>query len=290
MSSYTINLKRCSEVYGKDEILSWFTDYEEKNYLTADQYNLISRYNSYGFKAFDKNLLSKMIFEHYYFREIGYETPEMFRHYAKVKLQEIMGKYLPLIYSSAIQYDPLTTNTFNLKETLERTRDDKRTDEFSENTTKEGNSEGTQQTDSTGTSSTRGNSSSTSSSNSSGLQINNDTPQGQINKQNILNGSYASSTSANENENSITDSTTSSSSNSLDNHENKTDSSNTTEHNTTSNTGNSEETQNEKYTKERSGYDLKISNAEKILQFRKTIQNYYYDIIEECNSLFFALF
>jgi len=101
---------------------------------------------------------------------------------------------------------------------------------------------------------------------------------GQIDKANILNGSYASSTSANESESSISDSTNSSSSNTLTNTE--------TRNLSDSLAG----LQNEKYTKTKNGFDLKMTNAEKIMEFRKTVFNYYEDIIKECNSLFFALF
>lgn len=97
-------------------------------------------------------------------------------------------------------------------------------------------------------------------------------PNGQINKQTILSGSYASSTSANENESEISDSTTSSSSNTLTNNESVAG------------------LQNEKFTKKKSGFDLKMTNAEKIMEFRKTIENYNLQIIEECNPLFFALY
>ena len=101
---------------------------------------------------------------------------------------------------------------------------------------------------------------------------------GQINKADILNGSYASSTSANESESSISDSTSSSSSNNLSNTE--------TRNLTDSLAG----LQNEKYTKTKNGFDLKMTNAEKIMEFRKAVLNYYEDIIKECNSLFFALY
>lgn len=92
MSDYTITLKRCSEVYGKNEIISWFMNYNELNYLSYDEYSRIIKPDLYGNVVFDKEFLANMIFEHYYLREIAYETPEMFRHYAKVKLQEIMRK------------------------------------------------------------------------------------------------------------------------------------------------------------------------------------------------------
>lgn len=97
MSDYTITLKRCSELYGKDEVISWFSSYAELNYLSYEQYTQITTPDVFGNVPFDKNFLSKMIFEHYYMREIAYETPEMFRHYAKVKMQEIMRKISSII-------------------------------------------------------------------------------------------------------------------------------------------------------------------------------------------------
>lgn len=92
MSDYTITLKRCSEIYGKDEILSWFKNYDELNYISYDEYTQITKADIFGNVPFSKDFLARLIFEHYYLREIAYETPEMFRHYAKVKLQEIMRK------------------------------------------------------------------------------------------------------------------------------------------------------------------------------------------------------
>ena len=87
MSNYTITLKRISEVYSKNEVLGWFQDYSLSDYLTYEESTLVSQTN-----LFDKGTLANMIFNHYYLREIAYETPEMFRHYTKVKLQEIMRK------------------------------------------------------------------------------------------------------------------------------------------------------------------------------------------------------
>ena len=42
MSDYTITLKRCSEVYGKNEIISWFMDYNELNYINSKEYFAIT--------------------------------------------------------------------------------------------------------------------------------------------------------------------------------------------------------------------------------------------------------
>lgn len=87
MSNYTITLKRISEVYDVESVLSWFEDYDFQDYLTYEQIQTIADLNIWS-----KRKLAQMIFEHYYLREIAFETPEMFRHYAKVKMQEIMRK------------------------------------------------------------------------------------------------------------------------------------------------------------------------------------------------------
>ena len=249
MSNYTITLKRISEVYSKNEVLSWFQDYSLGDYLTYEEQTLISQTN-----LFDKGTLANMIYEHYLLREIAFETPEMFRHYSKVKLNELMGKYAPLIYSISFRYNPLLNETMNITETFSKANNDSR------------------QVTNLGTSSTTGNSSSTSSSDSSGLQVNSDTPQGQISKADILGGSYASQTSASENETSVSDTTATSSSNTLTNTENLTNAS------------------QEASTRNKSGFDLKMTKADLIANYRKNIINIYSEIIEELNPLFFALF
>lgn len=93
MSNYTITLKRCSEVYSKEEVLKWFKAYEMTDYLSVERTNQL-------LKVWNKEYLAKLIFEHYYLREIAFETPEMFRHYTHVKLQEIMRKISSFIMDS----------------------------------------------------------------------------------------------------------------------------------------------------------------------------------------------
>ena len=112
----------------------------------------------------NKSKLASKIVNHYFMREIGQETIGLFKHYVKVTMTELLEEYLPLIYSASIEYDPLVNVDYT--ETFSRTA----------------------------------NIESTGSSNSSGLGVMSDTPQGQISKSAILGGSYASSTSANENE------------------------------------------------------------------------------------------
>lgn len=249
MSKYTITLKRISEVYDVETILSWFTDYDLTDYLTTAQINEIT---SAGIWTKDK--LAQMIFEHYYLREIAFETPEMFRHYTKVKMQEIMGSYLPIIYSNSFSYNPLLNETFSETETFEKTKEDERSSTIN------------------GTSQASGTNTSTSSSTGSGLNVNSDTPQGQISKQDILAGSYASSTQASESTNSIQDSTSNQTSGSSQNTE------------STTNEG------TESYERNKSGFDLKMTKADLIANYRKNIYNVNEKIIEELNSLFFALY
>ena len=166
MAKYTLELRELFEpikfnppFYSRSEVESWFKDYELSDYLTTEQINVIENNN-----LWTKDKLAKKIVDHYYMREIGFETPALFKHYAKVTMQEIMERYLPLIYSANINYDPLVNVDYT--ETFNRSAD----------STNSG----------------------TSNSNTSGLTVNSDTPQKQINKSEILSGKYASSTSGNE--------------------------------------------------------------------------------------------
>ena len=183
MAKYTFELRELftpikfnPPIYTRNEIEGWFKDYNLNDYLTSDQIDTITT-----FGIWTKDKLAKKIVDHYFMRESGFETIGLFKHYAKVTMQEIMEKYLPLIYSASIEYDPLVNVDYT--ETFNRTAD----------TTNEGSSN------------------SSSSNNASSLGVNSDTPQGQISKASILAGNYASSTAANETESSIEDETTTSS-------------------------------------------------------------------------------
>lgn len=165
MAKYTIELRKIIDLYGRPEVESWFTNYDLADYLTEDQINTITETG-----IWTKEKLAKKIINHYYMREIGLETPALFKHYVKVKLDEIMESKLPLIYTNAIQYDPLINVDY--------------TEQFTRSIDQQQNTSGT----------------STDSGSASGLTVNSNTPQGQISKTSILAGDYASSTSAFENE------------------------------------------------------------------------------------------
>ncbi len=155
MAKYSIELRELVETFGKDEIIKWFCDYELTDYLTADEINII---NTRG--TWSKQKLAKKIIDHYYMREIGFETPGLFMQRVKVAMQEIMEEKLPLIYSASIKYDPLVNVDF--------------------------------------TETYAGKNSGDSQSNTQGLNIHSDTPQSQVEKEQILQGKYASSTDGSE--------------------------------------------------------------------------------------------
>ena len=171
MAKYTMEIRELVSTFGEEEVKSWFTQWELSDFLTAEEIAVI---NERG--TFDKDKLAKRIVDHYYTREIGTDAIGQFMLFAKDKMNEIMETYAPLIYSAAIKFDPLVNVDY--LETY----------------------------DSTSTGQSNSNSNST----GSGLTVNSDTPQGQISKSAILNGSYASSTGANETENNVNDSSSNS--------------------------------------------------------------------------------
>ena len=231
MAKYTLELRELytplkfnPPLFTENEVKSWFTNYNLSDYLTEEQIEVI---NSRG--LWNKEKLANKILKHYYIREIGFETPALFKHYAEVEMSEIMEEYAPLIYSASIKYDPLVNVDY--EEKFERTAG------------------------------TTGESASTSSNNSSSLGVNSDTPEGQINKTDILKGKYASSTGATESENTIND-TTNTSSDSI-----------------------------EEYTKKIKGNSGVSATAQKMIQqYRENIIAIDRDIIKRLNILFMGLY
>lgn len=220
MSRYTVELRKIEDVYGHDELVKWFTDYELSDYLMPDEIEVINQRGTWT-----KEKLARKIIDHYYMREIAFETPTLFKLKAKVAMQEIMEEKLPLIYSIAIKYDPLINVDY------------------------------TESYDGSNT----GNSQSQSSNKGSGLSVNSDTPQGQISKDKILEGTYASSTAGSENESSIND--------------------------------NSSSNGTQQYTKRIRGNSGVSATAQAMVkQYRQNIVMVDRDIIEDLSTLFMAIY
>lgn len=158
MATFTFTMREMVETFGRDEVKSWFTNYELSDYLTEEEIEVIASRGTWS-----KEKLADKIIDHYYMYESGQETPGLFMHYAKVAMQEIMEEKLPLIYSASIEYDPLVNVNF--------------TETYTGKTTGESSNSGT------------------------GATRSSDTPQGNVSKEDILNGDYVSSTSGNEYEN-----------------------------------------------------------------------------------------
>lgn len=102
MSKYTIELRNIIMIYGEETVKSWFMDYDLEDYLTEDQIETIETAG-----LWTKEKLADKIINHFYMREIGLETPALFKIKLKAMMNEIMEEYLPVIYSTAIEYDPL---------------------------------------------------------------------------------------------------------------------------------------------------------------------------------------
>ena len=159
-------------LYTKNQVEEFFKDYELSDFLTDEQISVIEEAGIWS-----KDKLAKMIVNHYYMRELGQETIGLWIHTVKYNMEEIMGEYLPLIYSASIEYNPLVNVDYT--ETFTRTAN----------------------VDNTG----RSVSDSTNSADSIG--ISSDTPQGRISKENILSGNYATATSGTETSSSINNTT-----------------------------------------------------------------------------------
>ena len=180
MSKYTMELRELftpikfnPPLFTKEQVEGFFKDYELTDFLTSEQIEVIENAG-----IWNKDKLAKMIINHYYMRELGQETIALFKHYAKVTMDELMEEYLPLIYSSSIQYDPLVNVDY--KESFSRTM-------------------GVDNT---------GNSTSNSSSSGNSIGLTSDTPQGRVTKQNILSGNYATATSGTDTSSEIHNNTT----------------------------------------------------------------------------------
>ena len=232
MASYTMQLRKVIEYFGREEVENWFKDYDLTHYLTPTQIEQITKFN-----VWSKDRLAEKIVDNYYMREIGFETPALFKHYAKIEMKKIMERYLPKIYSNFLEYNPLSNVDFT--ETYTR--------EISGETANSGSSNSTSQN------------------NSSGLNVNSDTPQGQISKQNILTGSYASQTNASETESEIKDNTS-------------------TENQGTSNTI-------ETFTRHEEGDNgVIITNQRLVKEYREIIVAIDEEIINELNCLFMGIY
>lgn len=272
MAKYTIELRRICELYSRPEVEQWFKSYNIEDYLLPDQIEQLNKFNIWS-----PDRLAKKIVDHFYMREIGFETPGLFKHYALITMEEIMQEKLPLIYTLFLNYDPLIN--VNYTETFERNA------EHNENITGNGKNDTSNNSNTQGTSTSTGNSKSNAHNTASGLNIINDTPQTNINRQNLENGAYASN---------INQSDTNSTSNQNTDTTNDTTNETTSNDTITSNTSNSQDLTNntiESYTRNFKGNQgITATYQAMIKQFRENIIAVDKDIINELQTLFMGLY
>ena len=224
MAKYTYELREVISTFGEDEVKSWFMDYELSDFLTPEEIKVIEDKG-----VWSKEQLADRIITHFKMREIGTDAIGSFKLYVKDLLHETMETYAPIIYSTSIKFDPLVNVDFT--ETFDRT------------------SENQSQSNSTSTNA------------SSGLTVNSDTPMGQIDKSEILQGKYASSTGANETENNINDQS------------------------------NSQGTGTERYTKQTKGNSGVSATAQALIkQYRDVIRAVNTEIVYQLEPLFMGIY
>ncbi len=225
----------------------------ELRWIVENGYDL--QLNEYP--IFDENYRQKLnqkIINHYYFREIGFETVGLFRFYLKQTMNEIMPYYNQLYESALLEIDPL--NTINFTETLTRTKIGNDTKNFNEDTTVNSN----------------GDSNSNSTKNTNFKDVESDTPQGMLSIGNIEGELYASYARISKNE----------------------DTTNSTAHQETTDTQKRKNDEkinredNENYTRTEKGN--RESQSELLMKYRETFLNIDMQVINELNDLFMGLY
>lgn len=225
----------------------------ELRWIVENGYDL--QLNEYP--IFDENYRQKLnqkIINHYYFREIGFETVGLFRFYLKQTMNEIMPYYNQLYQSALLEIDPL--NTINFTETLTRTKIGNDTKNFNEDTTVNSN----------------GDSNSNSTKSTNFKDVESDTPQGMLSIGNIEGELYASYARISKNE----------------------DTTNSTAHQETTDTQKRKNDEkinredNENYTRTEKGN--RESQSELLMKYRETFLNIDIQVINELNDLFMGLY
>ena len=151
-----------------------------------------------------REVLNQKILDHYYFYEIGLETPDMFNHYLKTRMNEIMPYYNELYRVQALIVNPY--HNFDLEEKSSREIDGQAENETTGKTT-DSSSQNTNTTNKKGKQTTTG--------------AQSDTPQSNLTPYNVDTGGYASLVNKSETESEDDQTTTNNSASSAMNQENK---------------------------------------------------------------------
>lgn len=256
MARYTMELRKVIDYFSREEVEKWFCSYNLHDYLTNEQIEVITFENIWS-----KEKLAKKIVDHYFMREIGFETPALFAHYAKTTMQEIMEEYLLKIYTKFLHYDPL--GTVDYVENFTRNIEQEQSNTGSSNSNSSNNASNSSEVENSTT--------------ISSLNLENDTPQTNITKQDLENGAFASKISQ------------------LDNNEessqNASSSSQSTIVDTTSTSNSGNNSTEEIYERKMKGNNAAIiTNQDLVQKFRDISVSFDLEIIEKLNTLFMGIY
>ena len=255
------------------------------------------------YPIFDENYrgtLNQKIINHYYFREIGMETAELFKRYLNQTMREIMPYYNQLYKSELLEFNPF----YNVDKTVTADKNNNRISDFIGNVTGKNqqttDSENNQINNSKQQTATSANSVGESVGNSTSTDKNknvaSDTPQGFLSINSIDNNTYAttaemtkaesinnSKATSNNSESGITDQTTADETKATANSESNA----TTETDTTNKTTSNDF---ENYVNHVVGKSEGETYSEMLIKFRETFLNIDMMIIDELKTCFMMIY
>lgn len=226
----------------------------ELRYLIEGNYDLGLK----NYPIFDESYreqLNNKIIQHYYFREIGFETEALFKNRLNQKMNEIMPYYNQMYESSKLKIDPLST--IDLEEVFSR----------KSKTTGEGTSS------TSGTGNNTNNFNSTDTTNYGKISKFSDIAQAQTTPNEILNDKYLTSATVDDGQDKNTNTGTNTS---------QTES-------TTSGTSTDERNLDEDTTLTRKGNNGTASESELLNMYRETFLNIDMMIIDDLDELFLGI-
>lgn len=255
------------------------------------------------YPIFDENYrepLNRKIINHYYFREIGMETAELFKRYLNNTMKEIMPYYNQLYKSELLEFNPF----YNVDKTVTADKNNNSVSDFVGNIS----GKNTQTADTENTQTNNGKQQTTTAATSTGESVGNstttnknknvssDTPQGFLSINTIENETYASAAemgnaesinnskaTSNNAENGITDQTTADETKATGNSKSNATTETDTANKTTSNDF-------ENYISHVIGKSEGETYSEMLMKFRETFLNIDMMIIDELKTCFMMIY
>ena len=255
------------------------------------------------YPIFDENYresLNQKIINHYYFREIGMETAELFKRYLNNTMREIMPYYNQLYKSELLEFNPF----YNVDKTVTADKNNNSVSDFVGNIS----GKNTQTADTENTQTNNGKQQTTTAATSTGESVGNstttnknknvssDTPQGFLSINSIENETYASAAemgnaesinnskaTSNNAQNGITDQTTADETKATGNSKSNATTETDTANKTTSNDF-------ENYISHVIGKSEGETYSEMLMKFRETFLNIDMMIIDELKTCFMMIY